>query len=385
MWIPMTVLLYFGGGLMADAAALLPASVTAGLSVVSKAMPAIGFAMIVKMIGRTELMPFFFAGYFFTQYTAASTMVSTVVAIFIAFLDYRFRSNDSEGEGLFDLFKKGDVDEREGSGLVTHKDINAVYHRWWITAFMTDGYERMKGLCFCYSIMPILKKIYADRPEELREALKRHLLFYNTEAAIGGTLIEGIVISMEEQKARGEEMPEEAIINVKNSLMGPFAGIGDTINLVNLRPLIFSLFVGYGLAGHWWAAVAPVVILVAITQFEGYNLIHIGYRLGTRAAGNLLQSGSIQKIIQFFGVLGLFAMGAMSASNVKVALGVMIPTGGEPLNLQTGLLDPILPGLPALVIVLLLYRYLKKGGSMMKGMLALLLGTFVLGFFGILV
>ena len=385
MWIPMTVLLYFGGGLMADAAALLPASVTAGLSVVSKAMPAIGFAMIVKMIGRTELMPFFFAGYFFTQYTAASTMVSTVVAIFIAFLDYRFRSNDSEGEGLFDLFKKGDVDEREGSGLVTHKDINAVYHRWWITAFMTDGYERMKGLCFCYSIMPILKKIYTDRPEELREALKRHLLFYNTEAAIGGTLIEGIVISMEEQKARGEEMPEEAIINVKNSLMGPFAGIGDTINLVNLRPLIFSLFVGYGLAGHWWAAVAPVVILVAITQFEGYNLIHIGYRLGTRAAGNLLQSGSIQKIIQFFGVLGLFAMGAMSASNVKVALGVMIPTGGEPLNLQTGLLDPILPGLPALVIVLLLYRYLKKGGSMMKGMLALLLGTFVLGFFGILV
>ena len=387
MWLPMTLLLYFGGGLMSNAASLLPASVTAGLSVVSKAMPAIGFAMIVKMIGKPSLMPFFFAGYFFVQYTSASTMMATMVAIFIAFLDYRYHSSRGEEneEGLFSMFKKDKSYENANPGLVTRSDINKVYNRWWITAFMSDGYERMKGLCFCYSMLPVLKKVYADRPEELKEALRRHLLFYNTEAAIGGTLIAGIVTSMEEQKAQGGDVPEEAIINVKNSLMGPFAGIGDTINLTNLRPLIFSLFISFGLQGYWWAAVVPVVILVAITQFEGYNLIRIGYRLGTRAASNLLQSGSIQKIIQFFGVLGLFAMGSMSALNVKATLGIMIPTGGTPLNLQTGLLDPILPGLPALVIVWLLYRYLSKGGSMTKGMLMMLGATFVLGFFGILV
>ena len=167
--------------------------------------------------------------------------------------------------------------------------------------------------------------------------------------------------------------------------MGPFAGIGDTINLVNLRPLILSLFVAYGLKGYWWAAVVPILILLAITQFEGYNLVHLGYRLGTRAASNLLQSGQIQKIISFFGVLGLFAMGGMSASMVKVTLGIMIPTGGTPLNLQTGLLDAILPGIPVLVVILLLYKYLKKGGKMLNAMLALLVGTFILGFLGILV
>ena len=382
----MTILLYFGGGLMTNAASLLPVSVTAALSVVSKAMPAIGFAMIINMIGKSELMPFFFAGYLFMQYTGVDTMTATMVAIFIAFLDYRYKLSGDGEEGLFSLFKKKEPEE-DGSapGLATKKDINKVYNRWWFTAFMTDGYERMKGLCFCYSIMPILKKVYADEPEKLKEALKRHLVFYNTEAAIGGTLIAGIVCSMEEQKSYNDSMPSEAIVNVKNSLMGPFAGIGDTINLVNLRPLIYSLFVGYGLKGYWWAAVVPVLILVVITQLEGYNLIHLGYRLGSRAASNLLQSGSVQKLIQFFGVLGLFAMGSMSASTVKVTLGLMIPTGGEPLNLQTGLLDKILPGIPALVIILLLYRYLKKGGSIMKCMLGLILMAGVLGFFGILV
>lgn len=386
MWIPMSLILYFGGSWLSNAASVLPATVTAGLGVVSKAMPAIGFAMVMKMIGRSDLMPFFFVGFFFVQYTQVGTMVVAIVAIFIAYLDYRYGTKDNNNEeGIFDLLKKRNDKRSEEYKVVTKKDITTCYHRWWITAFMSDGFERMKGLCFAWSILPILRKVYKDKPDELRKAIQRHLLFYNTEASIGGTLIEGIVISMEEQKARGEDVPEETVINVKNALMGPFAGIGDTINLVNLRPLILSLFVAYGLKGYWWAAVVPILILLAITQFEGYNLVHLGYRLGTRAASNLLQSGQIQKIISFFGVLGLFAMGGMSASMVKVTLGIMIPTGGTPLNLQTGLLDAILPGIPVLVVILLLYKYLKKGGKMLNAMLALLVGTFILGFLGILV
>lgn len=169
---------------------------------------------------------------------------------------------------------------------------------------MSDGYELHERVVFLLFHVAGVEESICRPSGRTQEALRRHLLFYNTEAAIGGTLIAGIVTSMEEQKAQGGDVPEEAIINVKNSLMGPFAGIGDTIILTNLRPLIFSLFISFGLQGYWWAAVVPVVILVAITQLEGYNLIRIGYRLGTRAASNLLQSGSIQKIIQFFGVLG---------------------------------------------------------------------------------
>ena len=42
-------------------------------------------------------------------------------------------------------------------------------------------------------------------------------------------VILGMAIALEEQKAMGEEIPGDFITNLKTSLMGPLAGMGDTI------------------------------------------------------------------------------------------------------------------------------------------------------------
>ena len=44
-----------------------------------------------------------------------------------------------------------------------------------------------------------------------------------------GTIINGIVASMEEDIALGGETPNELPVSIKTTLMGPLAGIGDTI------------------------------------------------------------------------------------------------------------------------------------------------------------
>ena len=52
-----------------------------------------------------------------------------------------------------------------------------------------------------------------------------------------GTVIHGITISMEEQIANGAEISGEDINALRTGLMGPMAGIGDTISQAVCYPI----------------------------------------------------------------------------------------------------------------------------------------------------
>jgi mannose/fructose/N-acetylgalactosamine-specific phosphotransferase system component IID len=65
-------------------------------------------------------------------------------------------------------------------------------------------------------------------------------MFYNTEPQTG-QLINGIVASLEEQIAMGEEVSEEMPVNIKTTLMGPLAGIGDSIIQGIIVPILLSI------------------------------------------------------------------------------------------------------------------------------------------------
>ena len=89
-WLPMSLAMYFGASSIATLMENLPTWLTNGLTVVSKLLPALGFAMTVNVIGRKELLPFFFAGFFFAKYTGAGNMPLTMVGLFLAFLYMTF-------------------------------------------------------------------------------------------------------------------------------------------------------------------------------------------------------------------------------------------------------------------------------------------------------
>ena len=75
----------------------------------------------------------------------------------------------------------------------------------------------------------IIDKLYDDDPEQKAEACQRHMEFYNSEFALVGPVILGAAIAMEEEKANGADIDGQAISAIKTSLMGPLAGIGDTL------------------------------------------------------------------------------------------------------------------------------------------------------------
>ena len=62
-----------------------------------------------------------------------------------------------------------------------------------MSAEISNSFERLQSVSFCYSMIPVLRKLYPDR-DAFKESLKRELQFFNTEA-IWGTPIHGITIA----------------------------------------------------------------------------------------------------------------------------------------------------------------------------------------------
>ena len=102
----------------------------------------------------------------------------------------------------------------EKNQLIDKKLVQKSWFRYWLSAEMSNSYERLQSLSFCYSMIPVLKKLYPEE-DDLKEAIQRHLNFFNTEPTWGAPIL-GISIAMEEEKSLTKEIPGEAITALRS-------------------------------------------------------------------------------------------------------------------------------------------------------------------------
>ncbi|WP_313159805.1 PTS system mannose/fructose/sorbose family transporter subunit IID, partial [Mixta calida] len=140
---------------------------------------------------------------------------------------------------------------------ITPRDLRRVFWRSFQMEFSWN-YERQMNLAFVYALMPVLKKLYT-RHEDLVSALKRHLVFFNTTPHIV-TLILGITAAMEEKNRSGGGMDSASIDNVKASLMGPLAGLGDSFFWGTLRLIATGIGTSLALKGNILGPILFVLI-----------------------------------------------------------------------------------------------------------------------------
>lgn len=265
---------------------------------------------------------------------------------------------------------------------ISKKDVRCSWLRWTLGIAMSTSVERLQALAFCASISPILEKLYKTK-DTLSAALKRHLLFFNTQGN-WGAIIPGAVIAMEEQKAITPDLPEEAITGFKTGMMGPMAGIGDTLDWLTLGPLLIALFLPAAMEGSWVAALMPLILFTIPTTIVSYSVWHLGYKSGKQSIKGILESGKISQLIEGASILGLFMMGALSASFVKVSTPLVYTANEQTFALQT-VFDNIFPGFLPLLLIAGVYLYLEKAGpKYMRVLLGLLVIGIVLGTIGIL-
>lgn len=379
-WIPMTLICYFALQSFSGFMERIPTWLQSGLAAVGGVLPALGMGLLLNGMGEKKLLPFFFAGYFLAHYTGLDNIALLLIALFIAWM-YTNATNREEAA----VEMEDDDDEfQKIQPVLTKRDIIGAYFRWASFNEVPSSYERHMGYGILMSFYPCLKKLYRGRPEELKDACTRHLSYFNTEQ-FWGACVPGVALAMEEQKALGAPISGEAIESVKVGLMGPFAGIGDTINWVTLCPLYLAFFIPYCMEGRVWAAIAPMIIEVTMITVEGLLMFPFGYRLGTRAAATILSSGKLKVFFKFIGVLGMFMIGALSAGLVNVTTPIEFMSGE---NIQTvqSILDSIIPGILSLLVIMFVYWFLEKKGrkAVNRCMLYLLVGSLVLGCLGII-
>lgn len=274
------------------------------------------------------------------------------------------------------------AEEEKGQQVLTKKDINNAWRTWWLYAEVQSNNVVFQGLSHMLSLMDSLRKLYPD-DDDYREALKRNSQFYNTEGTIGA-VVNGMTLSMEEERATGENVPDEVMYSMRTALMGPMAGIGDSLVWGTCKTISLSIATTFALSGNLLAV--PVALMFPlVTYFIGRWLYGLGYDLGRTAVMNMLKSGIMDKIIMACGMLGLMVMGALSAENValEIATEFTLENAADPISIQ-GMIDAVAPGLLPLAVIGLISLYLKKHNNKYGLLiLAIIALSIVASFFGI--
>lgn len=275
---------------------------------------------------------------------------------------------------------------------LSKQDIVRGWAKYYTCAEVSSGFERLTAPAFSFGMNQILQKLYSENHDEYVKALKRHLMFYNSEST-WGSVIFGITCALEEERAQllEEGAPEKAleassemISNLKVGMMGPLAGIGDTVNHGMLRPLLLSMFIPLAAAGSWVAGVAPILIWVTVITIFAYLLVTKGYTLGRKSVTSILRSGKLNQFINTVSVLGLFMMGALSSTYIKLKTVISWTDAvGNEQTLQS-FIDKIFPNLLPLLVVFGIYFYIKKcGPKYVRILVAILVISLLLSFLGI--
>ncbi len=259
---------------------------------------------------------------------------------------------------------------------LTKKDITKSYWLWQLFSHANYNYERMQGTAFAMAMAPILKKLYPKK-EDLVDGLERHLVFFNTDPNLGA-VIHGATIAMEEQKANGADISGEAINAFKTGLMGPMAGVGDSLIQGVVIPLFVALGISLGLAGNllgpllvWFGLTATLVLIARSSWMKGYQL-------GTNAITSMLQDGKMKVWIGAAGILGTMVMGGLISQYVSFGTKIAFNIGEVPFDLQANLFDAIMPNLLPLGLTLLIYWLTTKRVKTWM----ILLGVAVVGLVG---
>lgn len=269
------------------------------------------------------------------------------------------------------------ADERK----LTKRDLNRVAIRS-LGMEWDWNYERQMNMAFCYSMLPVIKKLYPNKDDQVA-AMQRHLEFFNTTPHMS-TLILGITAAMEEQNASDPDFETESINNVKVSLMGPLAGIGDSFIWGTLRIIATGVGVSLAAQGNILGPLLFLLLFNIPAQGLRFYLMHAGYKLGSGFLAKVQESGLMDILTYGASVLGLMVIGGMTAENVAITVPLVIGSG-ETATTLGDICNTIMPGLLPLAFTLLMYWLVSKKNVKTTTLLVALVVIGLVGsFFGIL-
>ncbi len=257
---------------------------------------------------------------------------------------------------------------------------------WRITFFpmCTINYERFQTLQYFMAISPVLKKLYPEHEDRVA-AGKRHMAFFNTTPGLWLAFIMGVSVATEEKAANTEDpTAKQDLLNsvnvVKASLMGPLAGIGDSLD-ATVRAIYGAIAASIAMAGSFFGAIFELICSNLYYVLLSYYTYQFGYKKGMSFLNDVNRTGTLDKLMDCACILGMMAVGALVPSWIGFKLNHDFLIGGYTLNIQTAL-DSILPGIPPLILTLILAKCYSKNISSLKLVGIIFVAALVLSLIG---
>lgn len=242
--------------------------------------------------------------------------------------------------------------------------------------FQGFNMTKMEANAFTMTMAPAIEEIYKDDPEGKKEAYLRHQGFFNTHA-VPFSFIAGLSYAMEKEKEEKGSMDGQTIGSIKAALMGPTAGMFDSLFFNCLR--IIAAGVGMGLCAQGnILGVLIFILLYGVSQSVlKYFFVIWGYTFGTSFIDRIFKSGLMASLTKAASILGLMMVGCMCAAMVNVPINFTLNVGETSVVIQE-VLDSIFPGLLGVGLLFLLMHFIKKGIRPTQ----LIVGILVISLFG---
>lgn len=264
---------------------------------------------------------------------------------------------------------------------LSKKALSKSFHNWYYGHLTCFSQEHMQTFGYLCSMLPLVEELYENEDDKAK-AMNTYTAFFNTEPQLGSVIV-GMTAGLEEARANGaEDVDDETINGLRAGLMGPVAGIGDSLVVGTVIPILLGIAMGMSTGGSPLGAIFYIIVWNLFAYFGMRFMYYKGYQLGGKAVDFLIGAQG-EALRDSISMLGGIVIGAVSATWVSVTTSLqLLNEEGEAYLVLQDKLDSVFPGLlTAVFIVACWFLMAKKRMSPIKVMLLLV----VVAFLGVLV
>ena len=221
-----------------------------------------------------------------------------------------------------------------------------------------NNYERQQNAGFTQAMMPVIEKHYKS-DEEKKQAYERHMEYFLTNDITSAIPI-GVAAAMEERHALQKDIEPDSINAVKTALMGPLAGLGDSLLNGTARPILAGLAISFISAGLSW--IGPIFFVIGMSIVSlGIRYVGVfqGYKQGVKFVQKIQESGLINNISQLAAIAAFTIVGGFIPALVEIAIPIEYSSGDTTLKIQA-ILDELCPGILGMLYAGLMYMLVVK-------------------------
>lgn len=263
----------------------------------------------------------------------------------------------------------------------------SLIYLWFRSTTMIQGsfnYAYYQGTGYSQILFPFFKRIYSGNKAKLKEALSDNIEFFNSGPYCGVQAITALHVLLLQSGQTNADVKK-----LKFALMGPLAGINDSLFNFGMQPLLAGIAAALSANGEMSGFWFYMIVYNAIQFGAAIVLTVVTYRSGQKFMSNI--SSVMAAVVKMASMVGITIIGALAVhyTGIKLALettSIVNEHGAMAVKVTSyqAILDQFMPYFLQVVLVSTMYLMMSKYGWSIYKTLVFIIMLGIVGYaFGI--